>query len=74
MERRDFDPRLSPLLGELIERRRRLVDLMARQPLGEEGPDGPTALIVQLGMLQGCILAITEVVAEAKTTATLERP
>ena len=71
MQRSDFDPRLSPLLGDLIERRRKLVDAMSEQRVDGD-PEALASMMVQLGMLQGCICAVTEVVAEAKRTAKLE--
>ena len=69
MQRSEFDPRLSPLLGDLIERRQNLVNEMTRQHVVG---DALSALLVQLGMLQGCITAVTEVVGEAQATAKLE--
>jgi hypothetical protein len=71
MQRSDFDPRLNPLLGNLIERRRKLVDEMTRRLGGDA--ETLSALMVQLGILQGCICAVTEVVAEAQAKAKLQR-
>ena len=71
MQRSDFDPRLSPLLGDLIDRRRKLIDAMAQQRVDGD-PEALASMMVQLGMLQGCIFAVTEVIAEAKATAKLE--
>lgn len=72
MQRSEFDPQLSPLLGDLIERRRKLVEEMTRQHIGGDA-ETLSALMVQLGMLQGCICAVTDVVAEAEVTAKLEQ-
>ena len=65
MERSDFDPRLSPLLGELIERRRKLVDVMAHEG-SELDAEAAGPMLVQLAVLQGCIVSVSEVVGEAK--------
>ena len=73
MQRGDFDPRLSPLLGDRIERRRDLVEEMKRQH-SRGDPESLSALMVQLGMLQGCICAVAEVINEDKTSAKLEEP
>ena len=73
MTRRDFDPHLSPFLGELIERRRKSVDVLSRQGLDQD-PEAGAPMMVQLAVLQGCISAVSEVIAEAKATAKLDLP
>lgn len=71
MPRSDFDPHLSPSLGELIERRRKLVDVLSHEGLDEE-PEAAAPMMVQLAVLQGCISAVSEVIAEAKVSAKLD--
>ena len=73
MARSDFDPRLSPFLGDLIERRRKLVDVLSQQG-GDQDPEAAAPTLVQLAVLQSCICAVAEVIEEARVTAKLDPP